>query len=185
MEIIFAALAHQLFFVKLNSALSMRSFRGPSEKILSNIGIKQNFDLFSHDLKNRIYELKNEIKNIETECHFFLNHCLSQFGFWGGTESLKAISSLHNVNIIIFNENGPYYFSNVFDPSYERTISIAFRASNKFNKKNQNNSNRNHYDTIVEMEDEVIVEISKGLMRQVQCKTTKCDTVINLDETQQ
>lgn len=154
---LFAALAHQLFFVKLNSVDHEQLTAKLRENAVEYI--TQNYSSFEHELKNRIYENKSEIKNMQSECMFFLKQCLPRPGCWGGAESIKAISLIYRVNIIIFNEDGPFYLPCAFNTTFDRTVSVVFRIFNKSKmKKPKSNAERNHYDTVVEINQEIISE---------------------------
>lgn len=81
----------------------------------------------------------------ENECDIFLQSCLTRDNFFGGTESLKAVALMHEVNIIIFNESGPVYFALGFNPNYHKSILLAYRLD-------ATSSNlRNHYDSVAEV----------------------------------
>lgn len=170
----FGALAHQLFYSKLNS----KDHKKLTAELRKNVvkHIKENFDVFAHDIKGRVFEMHEKVEDIERECNFFVNFCLSKVGFWGGMESLKAISSVYKINILIFNENGDYYFAPPFNLNHDRTVCIAFRNAAK-PKANENNE-RNHYDSVVEIDPEIISECSLQIIEKIfknSCNTNKND----------
>lgn len=173
---LFSALAHQLFHEKLYSKQHNDSVKKLREDVVTYI--KENRGLFEHEIKGRLYESKSfkRNENFETQCNFFLNFCLSNSRFWGGSESIKAISQLYKVNIIIFNENGSCYIANKFDPTYEKLVAIAFRlaAPHVENKKKniERNPRRNHYDSVCKIEITDIYVCTKDLMKII-LKTEK------------
>lgn len=71
-----------------------------------------------------------------------MNSLLSKSTTWGGTESLKAISELEKINIIIFSEDDKPYFPFEFKDDYTRTVAIASRL-------NETKTKRDHYDSII------------------------------------
>lgn len=136
---LFRALAHQLFCDKSNSRkqdISAKKMRADAVAF-----IKANYEQFEHELKGCVFERKNQIEigDIEEECKIYLNHILPKNGCWGGAETIKAVSSLHAVNVLIFNEYGRFYYVNGFNADYVRTIIIAYRLGV--------GSIRNHYDS--------------------------------------
>lgn len=156
----FGALAHQLFYVKVNSTEHVKATK---ELRLKSVNfIKENVKLFIHDIKGRVLEKKGEIVDIDKECTFFLNQCLPQAGCWGGFESLKAISCVYKINVLILNESGDYYFANNFNPDYDRSVCIAFREANKL-RKICDGPDRNHYDPVVEIKSEIVSECSRNI----------------------
>lgn len=63
-------------------------------------------------------------------------------------ESIKANSDINKVNVLVFNENDTFHFHGHFNPTYERTVAIAFR---KFIN-SKITQNKNHYDSIIEID---------------------------------
>lgn len=159
----FGALAHQLFYLKLNSQEHKQFTSKLRQKTVEHI--KLNFAEFAHDIKGRVFEMRGKVDDIDKECTFFINFCLPKAGFWGGIESLKAISEVYDVNILIFNENGDYYFAQPFNPNRDRIVSIAFRNAVKQTK--TENKDRNHYDSVVEIFTEIILDCSQKIIQKM------------------
>lgn len=134
----------------------------PEEK--NEVQMKSNKDDENKENQNK--------KNIVTdeECKAFVTEKLIKFDCWGGTESLKAISKMHHVNILIFCELGDFYFPFEFDPSLS-TVFLAYRLASKqvtskqTLKSGEKNSKliRNHYDSVSEVEKEIMYECIKTL----------------------
>lgn len=138
-DCMFGVIVHQLNHVKIGS----NDHKDLTKLLRKDVVkfIEMNSSYFSHQIKNRIHEHNINASDIKEAAKVFLGK-LSQPGFFGGDESLKAISLKRRVNIIIMNENGPYYFAHKFNTSYERTIMMAFRGKGP-------NTKRNHYDSVV------------------------------------
>lgn len=139
------------------------------------------FASFAHNIKGRVLDRKHEVEDIDKECIFFVNHCLPQPGCWGGFESLKAISSVFKINIMIFCENGHYYFADRFNEDYNKSVFIAFRDASG---KTQTDTNRNHYDSVSNIDINVLSECSKycaHTLVKTECKINS-DSIISLND---
>lgn len=75
---------------------------------------------------------------------------------------------------------------NVFNPAYERTVSIAYRLAQSKQSTKQDNLKRNHYDTVVKIEDKIISECAEGLIEQLQRKiainNNNNNSIISIDD---
>lgn len=104
---LFRALAHQPFNEKLNTAKQNNS----TIKLRADVVrfIKDNYVQFEHELKGCVFDLDYRpiINDIENECQLYVHNILTKDGSWGGSESIKAVSSIYSVNILMFNEYGP------------------------------------------------------------------------------
>lgn len=162
-DCLFGALAHQLFFHKLNS----KAHKTSTKKLRADVVeyIQANIGAFERYIKGRLYEMPDEEEN--TSDYFFKN-CLARPGYWGGMESLKAVSEIFNVNILIFNQNGTFHSANDFNFEHERSIAIAFRNSaGQLNKKNNNNNiDRNHYDSVTQISQADIYKCMRELIKK-------------------
>lgn len=147
--------------------------------------IRENLTLYEHDIKGRIYEKfpGRVIDDIQKDCEWYLDRFLSRDRWWGGAESLKAISIIHQTNVIVFNEKGEVNFGAPFDPDFKRSIMIAFRCSNSSGE-DRSNKNRNHYDSVVNISEKVISMCSNSLLKSywVSKLTKNYDAVIELSD---
>lgn len=91
----------------------------------------------------------------ETDCLDFINKQLSQSDCWGGAESMQAISLIHKVNIMVFNESDRFYFPVGFKPDYAKTVMIAYRFAGSSKKI------RNHYDSVAEIDQKDLLDCAK------------------------
>lgn len=176
---LFDAIAHQLYLPKINSdEHNNLSFRLRQETVNY---IKENFPSFEHDVRGRIYEMN--IRDPANYYDWFLNNYLSKNYSSGGTESLRAIGAIYKTNIIVFNENGDLYFANKFNPNYQRSIMLAFRLMDGLNDdKIYTNIYRNHYDSIAEVNQNIINICSKYLAQSYLRSTNNLDgLIIDLD----
>lgn len=105
-------------------------------------------------------ELKG--KNLQEEFISYLSNHLVVNGVWGGSQTIKAVSLLFEVNILIINENGSFYYTNGFDPNYKKTIMIAYRLS----AVKSSPARRNHYDSVGNISVENILVISESLAKK-------------------
>lgn len=116
-------------------------------------------DDFIHSLKNRIPG--GSSIDIVQSGEAFLNDQLSMPGVWGGMESIKAISRIHKVNIIVMNDCGSSNLPNYFNIDANRSIMLLFGNAN--GKPCKNNVERTHYDSIIHIPQEKITEMASEL----------------------
>lgn len=156
----FAAVMHQLEHFGINSVRHMKSTAELRTKVVSYI--TEHFDAYRHVLQLR---LKCDSEKIDETGKHFLANVLSNNGSWGGSESLIAISTMFNINILVFNEGGSVSFSNGFKPEYNRCIFLAYRKNNK-----QSGNTHDHYDSIYKIDKQLLFKIATdlgGKMEQV------------------
>lgn len=106
---------------------------------------------------------------LKQKSHDFLNNELPKQGVWGGSESLGAISEIYRINIVVFNEKGSPILPNDFQPDYNRSVCLAYRLLRG------SKTERNHYDSISEVENDVLFYCSKylsGFMNKTSCDDT-------------
>lgn len=149
---LFGALSHQIFGWKIGSKdhrLSTSELRDACVK-----RIKDKFEEYESWFKGTVDDCT------ENECKFYLNFCLPKDGCWAGSESIKAISDIYKINIIIFNENDTFYFHHNFNPDYTRCVAIAYRKYHD----TKSMKDRNHYDSVVEMNSGDLYKCAKKLV---------------------
>lgn len=90
---------------------------------------------FKFEMKGRVLDEREAYKHsevdgqewgdvTEADCQQFLG-LLSEKAF-GGIETIKAITLIHRVNILVINEDGPPYFPMGFNANCHRTVFIAY-----------------------------------------------------------
>lgn len=154
-DCLFSSMVYQLFGHNFTRKQHVRFVKELRLDVVNHI--KKNFLEFEFVLKDRLHEQTNErIKNVKKECKNFVKTQLSKDGIWGGTETLKAVGQIFDVNILVVNEKGTYHLPNGFQESYGRIVFLAFRVDSlKVGGSVQlNNDSRNHYDSIVSIADE-------------------------------
>lgn len=163
----YSSVVHQLHF----SDLRTKQHLNLSIQLRTEITeyISKDISKFSHDLKNRIYEEdpNTKIVNKVEQCQQFVDNVLSIDGKMGGTESLRAMYSLYEKNILIINENGDFYFIDYYNDSYGIII-LAYRLSKTKDK-------RDHYDSVVSIEPDDIFTIAEILAKKITDKTAKME----------
>lgn len=151
---LFSAIAHQLFYVKLNSQ-EHKDWANKLRKQAVDY-IKANYERFRSYLRNRVRETnqaESDENKLEAECQKFLSELLPKNSFYGGVESIKAISEIYCVNILTINEDGSSHFTIAFETSNDKTIFVSFR-------------NQNHYDSVVDMDSSTTSRYSKSLAQK-------------------
>lgn len=101
-------------------------------------------------------------------------------GFWGGIETLKAISLLYGTNIFIFNENGEIYTPLCINIEYTRCIFLAFKGAAVGSI---SNTHRNHYDSVCQIKQNDIFACVKHLTTAYlnKKKGIECADVVIID----
>lgn len=161
---LFSSLVHQIFGHDYTRKKHMHLVKELRMDVVSHI--KKNFLDFEFVLKNRIYEEANErVENIKKRSKKFVKTELSKDGTWGGTETIKAVGQIFGVNILVVNEKGTYHFTSGFDDLYDRIVFLAFRMNSLvmggFDQ--LNNVNRNHYDSVVNIDGETKILMAEQL----------------------
>lgn len=161
---LFGALAHQISGTKTKSGDHSCLTAKMRADVVAHI--KKNVDSFEHELKGAILNVNEgkNVRNMKKKCKDFLYNELSDESTWAGAESIKAVCEINNVNILIMNENGASYFSPCsFDKNLSQTVVLAYRLQLKTLGINVSNVNRNHYDSVVRMEQSDVYDLSKML----------------------
>lgn len=158
---LFRALAHQLFGETQSIRKQDQSMKRLRADVVAHI--KENYADFEHELKGCVMDRKEnvDVNSLDMECQLYLNHCLTKAGCWGGAESIKAVSRIYKVNVVIINENGPCYLVNGFNPNHERTVLLGYRLAHPESK---SQGNRNHYDSVINVQQDYIFKCMKSMM---------------------
>lgn len=147
---LFYALTHQLFYVKNNSKqhieLACKLRKQVVEYVCGNI------DPFLYDLKDRLIESRLEWKgDLKAHCLKFVKEQLSQNGFWGGEETLRATAAIFKANILLILDYETCILGNRFDPAYDRALVLCYVSSN-------NTTNKlNHFESVCGMSEEFLI----------------------------
>lgn len=162
---LFRALAHQLFYESMHSKKQNKAVANLRASVVDFI--ESNFEEFVFELKNSIYDKDPNIVITDSKqaCKLFLIDLRSDTE-WGGAETMKAVSMLYNVNIIIINEMGSVHISN-FNEKHNKCVIIAYRLASGDNK-----LVRNHYDSVVHIHETDIFSSKK------ECVVSMCDNLI-------
>lgn len=141
-DCLFSTLALQLEYVKNKSKQHKQLTTELRQKVVAHIttNFEKYLKIIEYRLLDEAGEKGVELSNIKEECFTFISH-LSSAGYWGGAESIRAVSELFEVNILTFNEKGSFFFPNGFDVNNKRTIFLAYRLD-------VNENRYNHYDSI-------------------------------------
>lgn len=193
---LFGALAHQLFGYKTDSTehkIAVDALRGETVAYIRN-----NRAQFQKELEENIFYLKEKemskrrkikIDDFEKESDAFLLNVLAKDKSWAGSESIKAVSVLKKVNIFVVTEENEamtgintFYFASGFNASFEGILMIAYRMNKHYGVVSGTGGIFNHYDSIVNIEAETILEISEKMtMRESEKKFIQSE-VISIDD---
>lgn len=168
---LFRSLAHQIW----KEVLGTQEQNETSLKLRADVVsyIDSHFPSFLWELRGAVWERFGNVPNIEDECKRYIAEDLA-ISAWGGAETIKAVSQMYKVNILVINESGNCYYPFSFNMSYQESIVIAYRLKVK-----EGNDNSDLWDTIIEDESTIIEETSINsagdLLRD------HYDSVINID----
>lgn len=179
-DCLFTAAAHQLFMDEIGSSkhdIAARALRASVVKC-----IQENYVQFQFELHGHVLELKecdktakeyglDEIEDTDEAAKYFLDNLLGLPSCWGGGESLKAIALLHNVNIVLFYEDGPVSLIGGLNRTSARTIAFAYRLSGA------GNQHRNHYDSVCNISASDIYNTAKIISKNL----NRNSNVIHID----
>lgn len=158
---LFGSLAHQIFGHKTNS----RNHRQATKDLRRQVSerIKANLEEYKRFLAGSVAN-----SNDDQEMVNFVTEVLPESGKWAGSESIKAVSDIHKVNVIVFLENDLFYFHHSFNPTFERTVAIAYRTYGYV----ITNAPKNHYDSIVEIDSKDVFHCVQKLIVGSDSKTS-------------
>lgn len=157
----FGAISHQMHGTKIDSLAHNEQTKSLREETVMHIC--QNMERFEFVIRQRILDELPSSSNTNftvslANCKRLVDDHLSQSTFWGGSESLMAISEMKQINIFIINENDIFQFVNGFNPNFHRTVCIAYRP------------HRKHYDSITEIKSNILFGCAKHLAKFVKPK---------------
>lgn len=183
---LFGALAHQIFGFEITSKAHENSVDQLRAEVVDYI--RNNLGLFEFEMKNCIDYQKsklpknerNKIIDFQKESNDFLTNQLSKHTFWAGTEALKAISLKYKVNILVFNEDDSLYYVNGFQSQFPKSILLAYRLNHYYGISNSSGGPRNHYDSVVNVDTDILVTISES-MASKSFNNVEEDGVIEID----
>lgn len=168
---LFAAVTHQLEYAKIKSKSHIDRTAAVRKQVVNHI--EAHFDAYKHVIQLRLNCEEKEIAKLGKE---FLTDVLSANGTWGASESLLAMVEIFGINILVFNENGPFYFSSGFKPENKRCIFLAYRE--RFNEKGE--KEYYHYDSVCEIETELLFKCAFDLGGKMGTKNMTDSSVIEI-----
>lgn len=150
--------------IKLKNQLKNKRAKKKSSLLLKHCGEGQESEE-NEDSKNKPKNKRAKKKSTYVSS----KHCadllteLREGDIFGGSESIKALSTIHSVNILIFNESGIHYFPLGFNSNFKRTIFMAHRFHAK-------STVLNHYDSPVEINMVILCDCVSVLSEVVSTK---------------
>lgn len=160
----FGSIAHQFYGSKIDS--DDHKQKTIELRVEAVTYLKDNFEKFKHDLQGRVYEhakTKIDVNELDRECRVFLNACLPLPSCYAGYESVRAISELKKINIITITEQGDCFFAVDFNENFERIVFLCHRLGVSRSNNNLHNIHRNHYDSVSEIDNNVLCAIAEYL----------------------
>lgn len=80
--------------------------------------INEHFETYKQAIKSQF--ISDNKQSSDEAIKDFISSELSQEGFWGGSETILAVSNMYRANIVVFLEGNEVYFATGFNPEYER-----------------------------------------------------------------
>lgn len=180
----FRSLAHQLWLEMLGTKEQNDSTLDLRAKIVAYIN--DNLSSFSWELKGSVFEMYGDNPKMsdesfaKAECIRYLNEDLAKSA-WGGGETIKALTHMYKVNVLVVNEIGHYNYPAGFNINYPSSVILAYRITEK--KSSQTDDEvwesfedeeetsieyceeiiRDHYDSVTHIEQDVILKIAKSI----------------------
>lgn len=175
---LFGASVHQILKTEISSKLQSNETKKLRGDVV--VHIQENLLQFKRELEGTVQHVWGpKVKsNLELACKYFLEKELPKNDTWGGSESLKAISQLNKVNILVLTENGDFYFACRFDAQFKQTIILAYTTfhfeehevtdckDGVANVLNVSNIERIHYNSVINIDQNDVFILSKELALQ-------------------
>lgn len=172
---LFGASIHQTLGTKIASTAQSEGTKKLRADVVAHI--KKNRTEFKKELEGAALDLwETEARlNLEVACTRFLEVELPKNCTWGGSETIKAITQLKKVNILVINENGDFYYPCRFNTQFEQTIILAYTTYQYEEHEisdcengtaevfNVATINRIHYDSVINIEQKDVFSLSKML----------------------
>lgn len=149
---LFGTVSHQLFQDEVNSYEHNRNKTQLRADVVDHI--KNDLNAFKHSLNGRLLDMRDDydVNDItEDDYLHFLDNYLSKDKFWGGSETLLAISKIYCVNVFIFNEKDLCVLMNDATQHYKKSIALAYRIGYIKNDGDKEMIIRNHYDSVFDI----------------------------------
>lgn len=162
---LFSAIAHQLWQREMTSKQHEKMRKNLRSTVVEHILQPNNFPHYAFALEERFRENKKNIEHqddLTSECKLYVHHGLSRDRHWGGLESIKAVSCVYRVNVVVLNENGTCYMIKGTDDEYSRTIAIAYRLRCT----GDGEYALCHYDSVSEMDSNSIYSASEFITKK-------------------
>lgn len=159
-----AALVHQLLKLKIGDRPHLKATAKLRKDVVDHI--KRHRSDYEHELKGMVYEQNEgkQVADIYTECIKYLEKDLPKDGFWAGSETISAVTRMKSVNILIVNANGKCYFPFGFQMKFRKTVILTFGVFNyQIDNEDCDNTQRNHYSSVVRMDQADIYVVSQSL----------------------
>lgn len=158
-DCMFSSLTHQIHCYKIGSRQYTAAVANMRKDTVAHI--RRNFTSFKFQMHGRLFQERDKNQfdlsdDMDADALDFLDSHLSKSGVWAGAESIKAVSEIHQVNILMFDEESKCWFPFDFKSEYERTVAIAYRlGQDKYY----------HYDTISCVGQHVLYECAVNLAK--------------------
>lgn len=192
---LFGASIHQIHRTQIAGKTQSNETKNIRADVVAHI--KKNRSGFKKELEGAALDLweENAKLNLESACTRFLEVELPKNGTWGGSESLKAITQLKKVNILVINENGDFYFPCRFNTQFKQTIILAYTTyqfeehevsdceNGTANVLNVSKINRIHYDSVINIEQQDVFSLSKLLALKTYQQIMDSGKTISINET--
>lgn len=156
-----SALAHQLYMHPIGSQAHIECTNSLRSSVVQHMLQPENIPRYRAAIEEHMKDINMEV-NGKSKCEAFIRDVLSQPSRWMGLETLKAVSNMHEVTIIIFNEDGPCYAIRGDARYYDRTIMVAYRLG----LGGDETLVYNHYDSVVDIDAYTLHDSAKFITKK-------------------
>lgn len=156
---LFSALSHQLWPNHITSSVHKENIKKLRSQVVEHILKPDNFSIYEFMLHDRVNKSKiiSTDAELTMECKLFVRHGLSRNGAWGGLETIKAVSTLYDVNVVIINEHKKCNMVRTSNQC-KRTIVIAYRLNSE--------QEYYHYDSVSDMTSDGIYSAAEFILKK-------------------
>lgn len=165
---LFASLVHQIHLIKIGSKEHDVKTAQLRQEVVDHI--RKNFEQYKQAMKTRIVqycEAKGISVPIQLEEAYktLIENDLAKPGFYGGNETVLAVSEMYGVNVLQFTERGPITFASG-NRRFEKTIFLAYRINQHTSKNDE--QVYDHYDSVCGLTENLLYKCACDLGTQIE-----------------
>lgn len=151
---LFSAITHQLWPGSTTDKTHIKKTKQLRSDVVEHILKPDNFSMYEIAVQETMGSTNNlDVADATIKSKLWVRNKLSRSGKWGGLETIKAVSNMYRVNVVIFNEDSACYMIKGSDAEFERTILLAYRLGIG----TDGEAVYNHYDSVCDMDSDTML----------------------------